>query len=100
MSRWVTAGDSLSIALRAGTGIPVCLSLLLSTMVPAHCAVESLWGAKEFHTRGTGLRYLMLFPPNYDPDGQHELWVNLHGSPGCASHAIFQYREESAARGA
>jgi len=53
--------------------------------------MESLWGASEFHTRAHNLRYLLLFPEHYNPSRRYELWVNLHGSPGCASHAVFQY---------
>src|SRR5581483_7053639 len=45
------------------------------------------------------LRYLLLFPPQYDPRQKYELWLNLHGDPGCASHAVFQYREAAQQRG-
>lgn len=59
---------------------------------------ESFWGAQEFYTQKRHLRYLLLVPANYDPRRKYELWVNLHGDPGCASHAIQQYRDEALKR--
>jgi poly(3-hydroxybutyrate) depolymerase len=59
---------------------------------------ESFWGAREFSTQRGHLRYLLLFPPHYDPHRSYELWLNMHGSPGCASQAIHQYREEAQRR--
>src|SRR5258706_448020 len=71
--------------------------VFLALMAPGASANrETLWGSTEHFTRKGHLRYLLLAPPGYDPHQPCELWVNLHGSPGCASHAIFQYREEAA----
>jgi poly(3-hydroxybutyrate) depolymerase len=64
----------------------------------AFANTESFWGAKEFYTHKTHERYLLLFPPHYNPNRNYELWVNLHGSPGCASHAIYQYRDAAQQR--
>ena len=85
--------------------IPNVCALLFSAMAllasrSAFASVESLWGSQEFHTRTGRFRYLALFPPHYDRKKPCELWMNLHGSPGCAGHAIFQYREEAAKRSA
>jgi poly(3-hydroxybutyrate) depolymerase len=66
----------------------------------ANASTEYLLGAQEHFTRSGHLRYLVLLPRRFDPHAKHEIWVNLHGSPGCASHAIFQYRQEALARGA
>lgn len=62
--------------------------------------VESFWGAREFHTARGGLRYLLRFPPNYAPGRTYELWVSLHGSPGCASYGIYWFRDEAPKRDA
>lgn len=35
------------------------------------------------------LRYLLLLPPHYDPRLKYELWLSLHGSPGCAELGIY-----------
>jgi predicted esterase len=70
------------------------------TLIPGsvRASTESFWGAQEFYTQKDHVRYLLLFPPHYDPHRHYELWLNLHGSPGCASHAIYQYREEAPQR--
>ena len=70
----------------------LCLTMVL---LPgnAHANTELFWEAQEFYTPKGHVRYLLLFPPHYNPRRHYELWLNLHGSPGCASHAIFQYRE-------
>jgi len=74
------------------------LFLLVALPQTAWASRESFWGAQEFYTRKGHLRYLLLRPPHYDPHRTYELWVNLHGSPGCASHAIYQYRLEAQQR--
>lgn len=73
-------------------------SFLLLLPIASSANVEPFWGAREFTTQHGRLRYLLLFPAQYDPHKQYSLWVNLHGSPGCASHAIFLYREQALRR--
>jgi predicted esterase len=80
-----------------GAGLVLFLWLVLMPgLVLAN--TESFWGAQEFTTQKDHVRYLLLFPPHYDPHRHYELWVNLHGSPGCASHGIYQYREAAQQR--
>lgn len=84
------------------TKFVVLMLLFLVLPLQAFANTESFWGAREFYTRKGHVRYLLLFPPHYDPvrypHRKYELWLNLHGSPGCASHAIYQYREAAEKR--
>lgn len=82
----------LSLPLR-----PLCRCLILPALLAAfpsasHAAAESFWGSQERYTQKHRVRYLLLLPAHYDPNKEYELWLNLHGSPGCASHAVYQYR--------
>jgi poly(3-hydroxybutyrate) depolymerase len=77
-------------------GLLLLFFMLLPTWTQAN--TESFGGAQEFHTARDRVRYLLLFPAHYDPRRTYELWLNLHGSPGCASHAIFQYQEPALRR--
>jgi predicted esterase len=80
--------------------LAITLTLFSAGESIAQDRVEYLLGSRESHTAAGHLRYLILLRPHYNPVETHELWINLQGSPGCASHAIFQYRQEALARGA
>jgi predicted peptidase len=78
---------------------PVSVLLLLAFLSQAASAnVESRWGAQERYTRQAHLRYLLLLPPHYDPHRQYELWLSLHGNPGCAEQGIYFYFPEAQQR--
>ena len=81
-----------------GAKLPVLVLWLMLLPGSVLAGTESFWGAQEFTIQKDHVRYLLLFPPHYDPHRHYELWLNLHGSPGCASHAIYQYREPAQQR--
>ena len=85
-------------SLRALIQFTTIFALLAVLQSASHAATESFWGAQEHYTQKHGVRYLLLLPPHYDPHKHYELWLNLHGSPGCASHAVYQYLEAAQQR--
>jgi poly(3-hydroxybutyrate) depolymerase len=74
--------------------------LLFSLAMPqrATANIESRWGAQERYTRQGHWRYLLLFPPHYDPHRKYELWLSLHGDPGSAEQGIYFYYPEAQQR--
>lgn len=80
----------------------ILLSILAALIGMTHYTAVanevSVMGAQERYTQTGKLRYLLLLPDKYDFSKKYEMWLNIHGSPGCAEHAIYQYRLEAKKR--